>query len=148
MILDLLPADSDAQARRNWADIYSAALFSYGHFCWTRQALQNQIPVYPYYFTKENGRLGSWHSGEEVYFYGNIPPSSSLYTPQDRALSETMSRYFVNFIVSGDPNGDGLPHWPAASDATEILELGDEITWRANPYLPLYEVFDARFKSE
>ena len=25
-----------------------------------------------------------------------------------------MQGYFVNFIVNGDPNGHGLPHWPAA----------------------------------
>jgi para-nitrobenzyl esterase len=31
-----------------------------------------------------------------------------------------MQNYFANFIIKGDPNGSGLPNWPAAApnDAT------------------------------
>ena len=45
-VLDLYPALTDAQAKANWIEIYSVIYFNYGHFCWTRQALANGIPVY------------------------------------------------------------------------------------------------------
>ncbi|HEV2499919.1 MAG TPA: carboxylesterase family protein [Terriglobia bacterium] len=34
-------------------------------------------------------------------------------TPQDLAMARTMNAYWVNFARTGDPNGPGLPRWPA-----------------------------------
>ena len=37
-------------------------------------------------------------------------------TPTDRHISESMAIYWTNFAKRGDPNGNGLPPWPAFSD--------------------------------
>lgn len=144
-ILALYPASTDAEARRNWADIYTVTLFTYGHWCWERQALANGIPTYVYHFTKENGRLGAWHSGEEIYLYGNIPGTSRLFDASDRALSDAMKGYYLNFIRTGDPNGDGLPEWPASSGEGQVLEFGEDIGMRPAPYVELYGIFDEMY---
>ena len=141
-VLALCPASTDAQAQANWQDIYSVIFFHYGHFCWTRQALENNIPVYEYWFTKENKRLGANHGGEEVYFYGNIPADSKLYDRSDRELGALMHDYFVNFITSGDPNGNGLPRWEAAADTKSIFELGEHVGVTEEKYLDLYGILD------
>ena len=142
-VLKLYPAASDAEAKRNWADIYSAFYFSYGHSVWEKQAARNQIPSYEYFFTKTNGRLGCWHSGEEPYFYGNIPESSGLFTADDRALSNIMQQYFVNFIRTGNPNGEGLPEWPANTGAeNRLLVLDTEIQMGTDPFAGLYPILD------
>lgn len=141
-VLALFPSSNDEEAKRNWADIYTAVLFTYGHYCLGREAVANNIPCYMYHFTKENGRLGSWHSGEEVYLYGNIPEDSPLYTEEDRALSKTMSSFMINFITNGDPNGDGLPRWNTFSGTGPVLELGDNINETESPYLELYKILD------
>lgn len=159
-VLQLFPASTDEEAARNWADIYTAVLFTYGHYCWGRQAAANDIPCYMYYFTKENGRLGSWHSGEEVYLYGNIPPSSKLYTEEDRELSRQFLHYVKNFCETGDPNkesssgasgnSDGtaasdkvyLPEWQPSTDGTQVLELGNTVGMTEAPYLELYKILD------
>ena len=141
-VLALYPASTDEEARRNWADIYTAVLFTYGHYCWERQALRCGIPTYVYYFTKDNGRLGCWHSGEEVYFYHNIPAGSRLYTEEDRALADTISGYVKNFAISGDPNGEGLPLWEPSQEAGSVQVLGDQVGKETAPFLELYGILD------
>ena len=48
------------------------------------------------------------------------------FQPVDEQLNETMMGYWVQFATTGNPNCDGLPHWPAFSEAA-FLELGDTI---------------------
>jgi len=147
-VLALYPAKTDAEARQNWADIYTAVLFSYGHYCWERQAKANNIPSYIYYFTKDNGRLGAWHSGEEVYLYGNIPEDSKLYDSVDRELSRMMVGYYRNFIYNGDPNGEGLPQWQPDDGRNVVLEFGEEVTEHEAPYAELYRILDEMYAHE
>ena len=141
-VLSLYPAATDQEAKENWIDLYSAWFFTYGHYCWTRQASAQGLPVYEYYFTKQNGRLGPWHSGEEVYCWGNIPAASKLYDTSDRELSEIFCSYFANFARTGDPNGEGLPVWEPTADGTRVLELGEGVYMREERYLPLYDILD------
>ncbi len=144
-VLALWPAASDAEARQNWIELYSVWYFSYGHSCWARQAGALGLDVYEYYFTKQNGRLGPWHSGEEVYLYRNIPAHSRLYDESDRALSETFSEYIVNFLRTGDPNGEGLPVWETTADGARLLELGETVGMTDERYGKLYDILDRRF---
>lgn len=34
---------------------------------------------------------------------------------EDHIVSETMQNYFANFILTGNPNSNGLPKWPVAA---------------------------------
>ena len=129
-------------AKKNWAEIDSVLLFSYGHYCLARQSQENGVPAYVYWFTKTNGRLGDWHSGEEVYLYGNIPEGSSLYDARDRELSAQMKQYFLNFIRTGDPNGDGLPVWDEVSGSLRVMEFGEKTAMRDDPYAVLHKIMD------
>jgi para-nitrobenzyl esterase len=46
----------------------------------------------------------------------------------DRKLSDIMSRYWVNFAKSGNPNAAGLPVWPEfTSMDNRVLYLDDPI---------------------
>ena len=140
-MLALFPASTNEEAKQNWADIDTVLLFVYGHRCLARQAAANGIPSYTYYFTKDNGRLGAWHSGEEVYLYNNIPADSPLYDVADRALSQTFSRYILNFVRTGDPGGDGLPQWKSG-DGSSVLQLGSTVGETAAPYGELIAILD------
>jgi para-nitrobenzyl esterase len=36
--------------------------------------------------------------------------------------------YWINFARNGDPNGSGLPAWPAYAPSTDLaLDFGDEV---------------------
>ena len=141
-VLALYAPATDEEADSYWAQIYGAAFFNYPHYCLNRLAADNGIPAWEYYFSKRNGRLGCWHSGELPYFYGNIPADSKLFDQGDRALSRTILGYVVNFARTGDPNGPGLPAWTADAESRTMLELGDRVETVPEKYLKLYEIMD------
>ncbi len=141
-ILALYPAATDDEARAYWAEIYGAVFFDYPHYCLNRLAADNGIPVWEYYFSKENGCLGPWHSGEEVYCYGNIPEDSKLFDARDRELSAQMLGYWRNFAAAGDPNGEGLPQWEPNRDSSRLMEFGAETKMIDEREHALFAVFD------
>ncbi|MBN1998627.1 carboxylesterase family protein [candidate division KSB1 bacterium] len=59
--------------------------------------------------------VGAAHACEIEYCMGNLHLMDVYaWTEDDFKVSETMQNYFANFILKGDPNGDGLPDWPPA----------------------------------
>ena len=141
-VLALYDPKTDAEADDYWAKIYGAVFFNYPHYCLNRLAQNNGIPVYEYCFSKQNGRLGAWHSGELIYCYGNIPEDSKLFDETDRTLSGTIMAYFRNFAATGDPNGEGLPAWEQSADSTKLLGWGDTVEMKDENFLALYAVMD------
>ncbi|AHG89477.1 Carboxylesterase type B [Gemmatirosa kalamazoonensis] len=89
-----------------------------------------RTPAYAYYFDRvipwpEHPEFGAFHTSEVPYVFGTLDVLPRPWTAEDRRLSETMMAYWVNFAARGDPNGPGLPTWPAfAPDGATVLELG------------------------
>ena len=122
--------------------MFGAAFFDYPHYCLNRLAAENGIPTYEYYFSKANGRIGPWHSGEMVYCYGNLPAGSRLYDQRDRELSEQMAGYWANFAASGDPNGPGLPEWTVNTGSDTVMGLGETTGMIPERKHALFAIFD------
>lgn len=141
-ILALYPVTTNAEAGEAWAEVYGAVFFDYPHYCLNRLAAENGIPVYEYYFSRDNGRLGAWHSGQEVYCYGNIPDDSGLYGARDRELSAEMLKYWRNFARAGDPNGDGLPRWEQNAASADLMGFGDETGMLRERQHELFAILD------
>ena len=141
-VLAIYPAATDAEAKTYWAEVYGAIFFDYPHYCLNRLAAENGIPVWEYYFSKQNGRLGPWHSGEEVYCYGNIPEGSKLYDARDRELSAQMLAFWAYFAATGDPNGAGLPGWEQNTGSSRLMEFGDETKMIDESEHALFAVLD------
>ncbi|XP_071076231.1 carboxylesterase 5A isoform X2 [Desmodus rotundus] len=58
---------------------------------------------------------GAFLKGDVVMFEGA--------TEEEKLLSRKMMRYWANFARTGDPNGEGLPLWPAYSQKEQYLQL-------------------------
>lgn len=69
---------------------------------------------------------GAVHSAEIEYALGNLATNKVYaWAPDDYKVSEVMQGYFANFVKAGDPNGPGLPTWPAANrgDAARVMRI-------------------------
>jgi para-nitrobenzyl esterase len=89
--------------------------------------------VFTYFFTHplpgpDAARYGAFHTSEVPYVFNTLNGPGRNYAAADRALVDTMSSYWVNFARTGDPNGAGLPAWPAVSAVDALtMELGDMV---------------------
>ena len=61
-------------------------------------------------------------------------------------MSELMSTYFTNFAKKGDPNGAGLPQWPAFSDKSQqVMFLDSKSSARPVPNVAQLTAFEKYF---
>jgi para-nitrobenzyl esterase len=76
---------------------------------------------------------GSVHGLDPAYVFGTFATWTAAtkvgplrHTATDTTISEAMQRYWINFVRTGDPNGEGLPTWPTfGNPAREYLQFGD-----------------------
>ncbi len=138
--------NSDKEANKVFNEIISTYWFVYPHQSWSTMAYNNSEKVYRYVFTKENGYMGTWHSGEIIYAYGNVKNESKSYRydESDLKLSDTMFNYWINFVKTGNPNGEGLPQWDEWNPTNNrVIELGAKVEMMDDPYLFLYDFMKA-----
>jgi para-nitrobenzyl esterase len=77
---------------------------------------------------------GASHSAEIQYAMGNLDLDRRYaWEPADYEVSKTMQAYFVNFIKTGNPNGSGLPDWPAYRPDTNYQRLRIDVKTQAEP---------------
>jgi len=58
---------------------------------------------------------GVFHTAELPYMWDNLHTRAWPWAAADRQLAQVMADAWVRFTDSGDPNGGGLPPWPALS---------------------------------
>ena len=167
-LLQAYPATSDAEALQAASDLAGDLFIGYSTWKWIEAHRQTgNAPVYRYLFARKvpieagrvvNGRpvtaedIGARHAGEIEYVFGTLDSVKGVtWTPGDRALSETIGRYWTNFARTGDPNGEGLPVWPrlgrvepgAMTDmGPRIIVLDTTVQPMPEPHRQRYETLD------
>jgi para-nitrobenzyl esterase len=122
-------------------ELASDNFIGFGTWNWIDQhARSSGQPVYRYYYTRPRpatkaggpAATGAGHSVEIEYVMGNLDGNQVYaWTPEDREVSRKAQAYFANFIKTGNPNGAGLPQWPAldakgAGNGTPLMVLDVE----------------------
>jgi para-nitrobenzyl esterase len=133
------PAESDAEATALAYALAGDMFISQQTWEWLE--LQRRIaavPVYGYTFSYTSAYVPiASHIVEIAFVFGTLTPQfivNGAMPPSDadRALAEAMMSYWVNFARHGDPNGAGLPVWPAYGERGTVQEFGPAVCAREN----------------
>jgi para-nitrobenzyl esterase len=119
--LKYYPANTDNQAAVSQAALSRDVIFGVQNYTWANlQSDNSKNKVWLYRFTRklpatgEYVKYGAFHSGELPYAYNNLELVRRCpWISVDYTLEKYMSFYWVNFAATGNPNGHGLPVWPA-----------------------------------
>ncbi len=127
-VLGAYPHATDAEAAKSSQNLFRDTAFAWGTWAWARlQARKGKGKAFVFYFdhhTPESPE-GANHGAELGYVFGNLGLWGGPPGPNDLAMSDLMSRQWLQFAKTGDPNGPGLPHWPAFDESTQSAMILD-----------------------
>jgi para-nitrobenzyl esterase len=127
-LLALYPAAGDGVVGKPPRDLTRDTAFGWSTWTWARlQSETGKSKAFLYYFDQEPNfppdspmagkGYAAVHGSELPYVFGHFGlPHREQATPSDLTLSRTMMTYWTNFAKTGNPNGAGLPNWPAYND--------------------------------
>lgn len=136
--LKVFPADTGEQARQSAHDLGRDDFIAYSTWKWIQMQMA-VAPVYSYEFddappqpatdtssNKPAPTPAAYHSAEIEFVFEALPSKKLPWRPDDEKLSDLMSSYWSNFAKTGNPNGPGLPEWPAYGAAADypVMHLG------------------------
>jgi len=134
VILMANPHATVAESTQSARNIFRDATFAWHTWAWARlQSKQGSGKAYVYYFDHRTPQSpgGAGHAAEIPYVFrtlGKFTGPAGLVgapRPEDFAMSDLVSSYWVNFAKTGDPNGPGLPKWPVFTDSAQMVMYFD-----------------------
>ena len=119
----------------------------------TARAASKVTDVYIYRFSRVGSSSrsvwgGAARTSEVPYVFDNTSGSASQFDEIDRTVSRAMADAWVQFATTGNPDGGGLPQWPAyRSPDYRVLDFGDAVTMRSHARSPEIEFFQQAFEA-
>jgi para-nitrobenzyl esterase len=149
--LKVYEAATDEEARRSAQDFSGDRFIGYGTWKWIEmQSTTGKSIVFRYEFDDAPPQpagvesRGAYHSAEIEFVFEALPSKKLPWRPEDEKLSDLMSSYWINFAKTGDPNGPGLPQWPAYAAASqyEVMHLNFDSHAEPDAHRARYEFLD------
>ena len=148
------PFTTDTQARQARGDLERDLRFGWDMWAWARLQARAGEPAFLYRFSARppfpagsvRAGWGASHFAELWYMFDHLDQEPWAWTADDRRLADAMAGYWVNFARTGNPNGPGLPVWPAVEGETgPLIDLGDRIAPGSVDGMGALKVFDATY---
>jgi para-nitrobenzyl esterase len=91
------------------------------------QSQNGKVKAFVYYYDHRtpDSPDGANHAAEVTYAFETFGGGPNSPRPKDLALSELIRSYWINFAGTGDPNGAGLPQWPAFTEKDQKVQFFD-----------------------
>lgn len=162
-VLRLYPASTRDEVIDAATDLAGDCFLGYVTWKWTDlHGLTSRCPVYRYFYSHPRPPMvpemgdavaglaggivrdrdakpapaprGAVHAADIEYAMGNLATNRVFaWTDDDDAVSEVMQRCYANFVRTGDPNGEGVPTWPAANAGDVVAVMRWDVESRAEP---------------
>ncbi len=149
-ILSAYPHSTDAEAAMASRGVRNESTFTWNTWTWSRlQSLKGKGKAFQYFFDYHPGSPdgGSGHGSDVSYAFQTLGGGRGKPDPEDLKLSDMISSYWINFAKSGDPNGPGLPRWPAFTENDQKVMVFDSApSARPVPNLDKLKAFDEYFE--
>ena len=179
-VLKVYPASTAEEAMQSATDLAGDRFIGFSTWKWSDlHSRTGGKPVYRYFYAKPRPAMtaamagktpglaggvvstpgakpapaarGAVHSAEIEYAMGNLD-SNKVYewTADDHKVSKVMQEFFANFIKTGNPNGKGVPQWPAINSGKSPMVMRIDVETKAQPekhrdrYLLLDEIASRR----
>jgi para-nitrobenzyl esterase len=142
------PVRSDGEATAAFNTMDTDFDFGFGARLLASEMAGVRQRAFLYHFTYvgqgEFAALGAFHSEESMFVSGKFW-TSWIASPEDARVSAAILGYWVNFVRTGNPNGRGLPEWPAYVPEKDVCqELGKTIETAPVPRSDRFQVFQKR----
>jgi para-nitrobenzyl esterase len=134
-LLAAYPASTNAEAQASMLQ-FTSDWWGWRTWYWSGlQAKYGRSKPYVYFFAHRPVQpltpcgygCGAGHGAELPYVFDNIDQDQRPWSKADRQLSTRLADTWVNFARTGNPNGKGLPAWPAFDGSNaSIFRIGDQ----------------------
>jgi para-nitrobenzyl esterase len=136
--LKLFPADNDDVAKVSQRKLATLQFAGFGDHLWASTNVSNTfVYQFSYVPTDKPGfpNYGAFHTSEVPFALHTLKYWDRPWKQLDYDVEKYMSAYWINFIKTGDPNGEGLPQWKKY-DAIEqsIMELAEQPSLKKGLY--------------
>jgi para-nitrobenzyl esterase len=139
-VLELFPGGTDEEAARSKTLLWAESAFGWQMWSWARiNSSTSKQKTFFYYFSS---KYGNSHGAELPFVFQY--PFGAPWNDDQQEIGRKIAAYWTNFAKTGDPNGDGLPVWPAFNVKTNpVMHIGEKFEGGTMPDLPRHFLMDS-----